>query len=144
MANYHRWFPDSRCVFLAPTRPLIAQQHRACYSLMGIPQESMGVMTGQMSKDRRRAMWHSRRLLFMTPQVLNNDLNGGAVSARSIVLCVVDEAHRARGNHAYWFVIVLCFLLLLYLLECVFVCLLSLIQFNFDEFLFRFYSISWR
>ena len=34
-------------------------------------------------------------------QVLNNDINSGLVDPRSIVCLVIDEAHRARGNHAY-------------------------------------------
>ncbi|PVU89710.1 hypothetical protein BB561_005192 [Smittium simulii] len=30
MANYARWFPDGICIFLAPSRPLVTQQAKAC------------------------------------------------------------------------------------------------------------------
>lgn len=31
---------------MAPTKPLVQQQLRACYEVMGIPQEHMILMTG--------------------------------------------------------------------------------------------------
>ena len=36
MYNYYMWFPDGQVVFLAPTRPLVSQQVKACYDIMGI------------------------------------------------------------------------------------------------------------
>ena len=46
-------------------------------------------------------MWQSRRVFFLTPQVLQNDLNRGSCKAEEVVLLVADEAHKALGNHAY-------------------------------------------
>ena len=46
MYNFYRWFPHSKVVFLAPTKPLVAQQMEACFSIMGIPQEHTAEMTG--------------------------------------------------------------------------------------------------
>lgn len=46
MYNYFRWYPNGKIVFLAPTKPLVAQQIEACYNVMGIPQEDMAEMTG--------------------------------------------------------------------------------------------------
>ncbi|KAI8788899.1 ATP-dependent DNA helicase fml1, partial [Biomphalaria glabrata] len=37
MYNMYRWFPQSKVVFMAPTKPLVAQQMNACYEIMGIP-----------------------------------------------------------------------------------------------------------
>ncbi|KAG8222929.1 hypothetical protein J437_LFUL000223, partial [Ladona fulva] len=37
MYNFYRWFPMGKIIFLAPTRPLVAQQVHACYEIMGIP-----------------------------------------------------------------------------------------------------------
>lgn len=37
MFNFFRWFPKSKIVFLAPTKPLVNQQIDACYKIVGIP-----------------------------------------------------------------------------------------------------------
>lgn len=49
MYNYYRWFPQGKIVFMAPTRPLVAQQIRACYDIMAIPTKDTVEMTGKLS-----------------------------------------------------------------------------------------------
>lgn len=46
MFNYYRWYPTSKIVFMAPTKPLVAQQIEACHSVMGIPVDDTAEMTG--------------------------------------------------------------------------------------------------
>ena len=46
MFNFYRWYPAGRVVFLAPTKPLVAQQIEACHNVMGIPQAHLTEMTG--------------------------------------------------------------------------------------------------
>lgn len=46
MYNFYRWYPAGKIVFLAPTKPLVAQQIEACYRVMGIPQQHMAELTG--------------------------------------------------------------------------------------------------
>ena len=35
MYNFYRWYPNMKVVFLAPTKPLVAQQIEACFGIMG-------------------------------------------------------------------------------------------------------------
>ena len=46
MFNYYRWYPTSKIVFMAPTKPLVAQQIEACHGVMGIPIDDTAEMTG--------------------------------------------------------------------------------------------------
>lgn len=46
MYNFYRWYPSGKIVFLAPTKPLVAQQIEACHNVMGIPQHDVAEMTG--------------------------------------------------------------------------------------------------
>lgn len=47
MYNFYRWYPSGKIVFMAPTKPLVAQQIEACYKVMGIPQAHMAELTGK-------------------------------------------------------------------------------------------------
>ncbi|XP_052041728.1 Fanconi anemia group M protein isoform X2 [Apodemus sylvaticus] len=101
MYNFYRWFPSGKVVFMAPTKPLVTQQMEACFHVMGIPQSHMAEMTGSTQAVNRKEIWSSRRVLFLTPQVMVNDLTRGAVPAAHVKCLVVDEAHKALGNYAY-------------------------------------------
>lgn len=46
MFNFYRWFPRGTVVFMAPTKPLVAQQVRACYECCGLPQHDTAELTG--------------------------------------------------------------------------------------------------
>ena len=52
MYNYFRWFPLSKIVFMAPTKPLVQQQIEACFNIMGIPQIEVSDTVPYM-KERR-------------------------------------------------------------------------------------------
>ena len=101
MFNFYRWYPLGKIVFMAPTKPLVAQQIEACFNVMGIPQDHTAEMTGAMQPAERRRCWQQKRVFFLTPQVLMNDLSRSAIPAEHIKCLVVDEAHKALGNHAY-------------------------------------------
>ena len=99
--NYYRWYPQSKIVFMAPTKPLVAQQIEACYNIMGIPQSDTCEMTGNVNINAREKAWNSKRVFFLTPQVLSYDLARGSFPAHQVKLIIVDEAHRAQGDYAY-------------------------------------------
>ena len=99
--NFLRWTKTAKVVFVAPTKPLASQQVQACLSVAGIPRSQATLLTGETPPVLREDEWESRRLFFMTPQTLMNDLSKGYADPKSIVLLVIDEAHRATGDYAY-------------------------------------------
>ncbi|KAI9171445.1 ATP-dependent DNA helicase MPH1 [Paramyrothecium foliicola] len=101
MLNYYRWAKSAKIVFVAPTKPLVAQQVDACYNIAGIPRSETTLLTGDIQPALRVDEWEKRRVFFMTPQTLLNDLSHGYADPKSIVLLVIDEAHRAVGEYAY-------------------------------------------
>ncbi|KAM6068917.1 Fanconi anemia group M protein isoform 1-T1 [Theristicus caerulescens] len=101
MYNFYRWFPSGKVLFLAPTKPLVAQQMEACARVMGIPARHMAEMTGGTQALSRKELWTTKRVFFLTPQIMVNDLSRGTCPAVEIKCLVIDEAHKALGNHAY-------------------------------------------
>ncbi|KAK3394820.1 hypothetical protein B0H63DRAFT_462077 [Podospora didyma] len=101
MLNFLRWTKTAKAVFVAPTKPLVSQQVQACYGIAGIPRSETTLLTGETPPVMRQGEWESKRLFFMTPQTLMNDLSKGYADPKSIVLLVVDEAHRSTGDYAY-------------------------------------------
>lgn len=101
MYNWYRWAPDAQIIFMAPTKPLVAQQVDACHKIVGIPKRETCLLTGNVSPGHRADYWKEKRLFFLTPQTLETDLTSGRCDPKKIVLIVVDEAHRATGEYAY-------------------------------------------
>lgn len=101
MLNWYRWTQDAQIVFVAPTKPLVAQQVAACFNIAGIPKSATTMLTGNTAPGIRAEEWTNKRVFFMTPQTIINDLKAGICDPKRVVLLVVDEAHRATGSYAY-------------------------------------------
>lgn len=101
MYNFYRWYPRGKVIFMAPTRPLVAQQIEACYQIMGISKEDTAELTGKQHSSKRAEIWKAKRVFFVTPQSLTTDINDPGFPVNDIKLIVVDEAHKAKGNYAY-------------------------------------------
>ncbi|KAF8446272.1 hypothetical protein L210DRAFT_3619974 [Boletus edulis BED1] len=101
MLNFYRWFPEGKVVFVAPTKPLVAQQIDACHRTCGIPGRDSVELTGNNPRAYRSRMWEEKRVFFMTPQTLINDLTTENCDPRDIILMVIDEAHKGTGDYAY-------------------------------------------
>ncbi|MEM7815989.1 MAG: DEAD/DEAH box helicase [Candidatus Aenigmatarchaeota archaeon] len=95
--------PDSRVLFMAPTRPLVNQHYKTFLKSLKIPQEEMAVVTG-LVKPAERENIYKKKVVFATPQVVENDLNNGILSLSDFSLLVIDEAHHSIGGYAYPFV----------------------------------------
>ncbi|XP_015792090.1 Fanconi anemia group M protein homolog [Tetranychus urticae] len=102
MYNFYLWYPQCKIVFMAPTRPLVKQQMEACFDIVGIPREDIVELTGHTTPFKRQDEWETKRLFFLTPQVMQNDLFlNDYCPAEKIKCIVVDEAHKATGGYAY-------------------------------------------
>ncbi|ETI24205.1 hypothetical protein G647_03574 [Cladophialophora carrionii CBS 160.54] len=101
MLNWYRWTKHAQIIFVAPTKPLVSQQIDACFNIAGIPRSQTTMLTGEVSPAIRAEEWQEKRVFFMTPQTLVNDLKHGYCDPKKVVLVVVDEAHKATGSYAY-------------------------------------------
>ncbi|CCM02210.1 uncharacterized protein FIBRA_04290 [Fibroporia radiculosa] len=101
MLNFYSWFPEGKVIFLAPSKPLVAQQIEACHQTCGIPGAQAAELTGETPKSKRLKLWAEKRVFYMTPQTLLSDLISANCDPRDIILIVIDEAHKGTGDYAY-------------------------------------------
>ncbi|MFH1402805.1 MAG: DEAD/DEAH box helicase [Candidatus Altiarchaeota archaeon] len=91
-------YPNSRVLFVAPTKPLAVQHEKTFRDLLTV--EETTVLTGQVSSEKRRELWNTSRIIFATPQTIQNDLYRG-LKLDDVSLIIFDEAHRAVGDYSY-------------------------------------------
>lgn len=96
--------PNSKIIFLAPTKPLVEQHFNSFLELTNIDSEMLQSITGSTPPEKRRVMWNDIKVAFMTPQVLQNDLISNLYSIQDVVLIIFDECHRAVGDYAYCYI----------------------------------------
>ncbi|MHA1823341.1 MAG: DEAD/DEAH box helicase, partial [Promethearchaeota archaeon] len=96
--------PNSKIVFLAPTKPLVEQHFNSFLELTNIESEMLQSITGSTPPDKRKMLWNDIKVAFMTPQVLQNDLISSLYSIQDVVLIIFDECHRAVGDYAYCYI----------------------------------------
>lgn len=92
--NYDTYSLDIRAVTIIPARLMvpILLPHVSNFHVMS---------SGILNREKRSLLWLEKRVFFLTPQVLDNDLSRGTCPAKLIRCLVLDEAHRAQGNHSY-------------------------------------------
>ena len=96
--------PDSKVIFLAPTKPLVNQHFKSFLDLTLIPETKLLAITGTISPEKRNVLWKGLKIAFMTPQVLQNDIISNVYSLKDVSLIIFDECHRAIGDYAYCFI----------------------------------------
>jgi Fanconi anemia group M protein len=94
-------FPNSKIVFLAPTKPLCQQHLDVFRKYLEIGEEKMALFTGEMAPNLRQEQWKDCQIIFSTPQGLENDVVGGKILLKEVSLMIFDECHRAVGDYSY-------------------------------------------
>ncbi|MDG6998052.1 MAG: DEAD/DEAH box helicase [Nitrososphaerota archaeon] len=100
IANYLSKDISNRALVLAPTRVLVHQHHSFLSKYLNVDIEEIGVLTGEDSEELRKKTW-SKRVVCATPQVTVSDVDGKRCRLEEFSVVVIDEAHRAIGNHSY-------------------------------------------
>jgi ATP-dependent DNA helicase MPH1 len=95
---------------VAPTKPLVSQQIDACHKTCGIPGHDAAELTGEITRANRAKLvslflyisilvskcgmleqWQEKRIFYMTPQTLVNDLATGICDPLDVILIVVGS-----------------------------------------------------
>ena len=93
--------PDKKILFLGPTRPLITQYYNLFLKHTKINEEEMNIFTGLVKPEKRELLWKSSKIIFSTPQGLENDVISNRIKLNEVSLVGFDEAHRATGDYSY-------------------------------------------
>jgi len=97
-------FPESKILFLAPTRPL-AEQHFS-YFQKHLPElfAQLNLFTGKIKSEKRKKLWQNAEIIFSTPQCVANDLRNNLYSLSDVSLLIEDECHRCLKNYDYTYI----------------------------------------
>jgi Fanconi anemia group M protein len=99
---YAKLFYEGRdkMLLIASSKPLAAQA-RDRFNYWLNPQIESALLTGTTKQKERASLWLSSKMIFATPQTVEEDLKRGRYNLKDLSLLVIDEAHRTIGNHAY-------------------------------------------
>lgn len=92
----------SKVLFLTPTKPL-ATQHMDTF-LDTWQKEELLLSLGTTSPEKRQEQYKTAKIIFATPQTIENDIINKRISLENISLIIFDEAHRATGDYSYGFI----------------------------------------
>ena len=77
-------FPDSKILFLTPTKPLAAQIANEFKTNTNV--SNVALFTGEISPDEREGMWKDSIVIVSTPQCIENDIINDKVPLDKISL----------------------------------------------------------
>lgn len=103
-AHRLKLYPNSKILFIGPTKPLIDQYITVFKKHFDIEEEKLAVFTGMVKPAKRGELWKKSKIIFSTPQGLENDIISNRINLEEVSLLGIDEAHRAVGDYAYVFV----------------------------------------
>jgi len=97
-------YPNSKCIMLAPTKPLVNQHCEVFRKVLDLPSHEINAITGNIKPQNRINILNSSRTVLMTPQILENDLIARRYNLKNVSLLIFDEAHRAVGSYSYTYI----------------------------------------
>jgi Fanconi anemia group M protein len=97
-------FPDKKIYFLAPTKPLVTQHYNNFIKFFPELKDKSIVITGDIQQERRNYLYKQGKIIFVTPQTLQNDLISGRITFYDASTIIFDEAHRAVKKYSYTFI----------------------------------------
>ncbi len=97
-------YPNKKILLLGPTRPLIEQYKKVFTKFLNLPPEETAIFTGQVAPAKRAELWKTSKVIFSTPQGVENDIVNRRIDLSQVSLLGIDESHRAVGDYAYVFV----------------------------------------
>jgi ERCC4-related helicase len=94
-------YPDSKILFVGPTRPLISQYYEVFINNFEIEEKYLAIFTGNVSPAKRKELWKTSKIIFSTPQGIENDILSRRICLDEVSLLGIDEAHRGVGDYSY-------------------------------------------
>jgi len=91
-------FKNSKILFLAPSKPLVAQHMK---SFKNHVEAKMNIFTGEVKPELRKGLYEENEIIFSTPQTVANDISGKRINLQDFSLLILDEVHKCVGNYDY-------------------------------------------
>lgn len=101
VANRLETYPQSRALILAPTRPLVNQHKETFMEYFNLEQEGFVALTGKIPREKRIGAYEKAKIIFATPQLVENDLKREILKLSDYSILVVDESHRSVKKYPY-------------------------------------------
>ena len=91
--------PDSKVLFLTPTKPLADQIKNEFLECTNI--KNIQLFTGTVSPKKREELYKNSKIIVSTPQTITNDIINNRINLEEYSLLITDEAHRAVKDYDY-------------------------------------------
>ncbi len=101
IAHRLQQYPDSKCLIVAPTKPLVDQHATTLKTHLPDLENKIVIFTGTVAPEKRAELWKDSQIIISTPQGLENDIISNKIDITTVSALVVDEAHRAVGDYSY-------------------------------------------
>ncbi len=95
---------EGKVLFLAPTKPLVEQHKKTFNEFIEATKEELLVVSGEVSPVERKRLYEDAKIIFATPQTIENDLLTKRLKLDNTSLVIFDECHRGVGEYAYSFI----------------------------------------
>ena len=92
-------YPNSKILFLTPTKPLANQIYNEFKNETSI--KEINLFTGTVPPKKRESLWKESKIIVSTPQTIENDIINNTIDYSQVSLLVIDEAHRAQKDYSY-------------------------------------------